>query len=704
VTEPDSSFDSAVAAHDRALAGAGIDLWVGSEPTFTLRSSESPEWLSEALGGDKELIALRMMHDLRAHHPGAMVLRTLGRQYAREERPRWSVGLYARRDGLPVWTGPADPLLAPVAAQEAALEAFTQALEQCLIDLGWQAVRFDVEGRLPRRIRFRLDAVIAQSDPLTAGELLRRSIHDEPVPKSGLQDRLAAQGDYVVAIGEAGEGPCRGCPCIELPAFAGVGNFQRFLEAVAQAANQAELSRLVFQGFPPPVDASVAWTTITPDPAVIEVNQAPYRDVSAFLEASRRLFSVAAANGLSPYRLQYNGVVSDSGGGGQFTLGGASPESSPFFTAPALLPRLVRYLNNHPSLSYLFAPDYLGSSSQSPRSDEGVCESFSELEIALEQLARKPQPTPEFLWRSLAPFLTDPSGNPHRSELNIEKLWNPHLPGRGCLGLVEFRAFRMSVSPERAAAIAALLRALAGMLTREDRTPRLRRWGRKLHDRFALPFYLLRDLQAVFDDLTATGFGLGPAIEAVLREDPARPCWAAEYEGVRLELQKALEFWPLVGDVASQEGGGSRLVDASTVRFQVALRGSREALAGWRLRFDRFEIPLREEQDGDQPVLLSGLRFREFEPWRGLHPGIPRLGLLSLILEHPARTNALQLELHGWQPQGHPYPGLPGDLEEAGRRRAERLITRELAAVELPPLEMPPASTVSEFSLDLRRL
>jgi uncharacterized protein (DUF2126 family) len=532
-------------------------------------------------------------------------------------------------------------------------------------------------------------------------------VHANAIPHRGLEDDLAAEGIFLFAMGLVPEGPASGCAYIELPAFAGVEEFLTCLDAIGRSAAQAGLPALVIRGFPPPVDARIGWTTITPDPAVIEVNQAPYPDVTRFLAAMRELHTVAEEVGLSPYRLQFNGTVSDSGGGGQFTLGGPAPEASPFFIAPALLPRLVRYFNSHPSLSYLFAPDYVGSSSQSPRTDEGVRESFQELDLTLELLDRKPQAEPERLWQTLSHFLTDPSGNPHRSELNIEKLWNPYLHGRGCLGLVEFRAFRMSLTPERAAAIAALLRATAAMLAAQDKAPRLKHWGDDLHDRFALPFYLLQDLNIVFDDLRGSGLRLGPAVEAMLCDDPGRARWTAEFHGCRLEIEKAVEFWPLVGDTASQEVGGSRLVDASTARLQVLLRTTDETappIDGWQLLTNGLEIPLCREEGPQGVVKLTGLRFRDFVPWLGLHPGLEAQGKVDLTLTHPALDDALKLSLHNWRPDGTPYPGLPEDLVDAAQRRAERLVLQRVPRISLPPALAPPKTALTKHSIDLRRI
>jgi len=701
------AFERDLSAHDQAVAAAGLEIWAGAEPTFTRRFSNAPEWLSEALGEDKPAVALRLARALSTLHPRAMVLRTLGRQYPGEPAVRWSFGLYERRDGEPVWLGPPDPLLEPDLVDRERLTRFRHDLTQRLAALGWAAAAVDTGPSLDLRISVRLDGSPAPNDPGLEPRLGRESVHATAIPRSGLEDDLAADGIYLFAIGALSEGACSGSACIELPAFARVEDFLACLGAVGRSATQAGLPALVIQGFPPPVDARISWTTITPDPAVIEVNQAPYPDATRFFAATRELHSVAEEIGLSPYRLQFNGTVADSGGGGQFTLGGSAPETSPFFVAPALLPRMIRYLNNHPSLSYLFAPDYLGSSSQSPRTDEGVRERFQELDLSLELLGRKPPPEPERLWQSLSHFLTDPSGNPHRSELNIEKLWNPFLPGRGCLGLVEFRAFRMSLSPERAAAIVALLRGIAAMLAVQDRAPQLKHWGDDLHDRFALPFYLLQDLSFVFDDLKASGLGLGPALETMLCDDPGRARWTAEFQGCCLEIEKALEFWPLVGDTASQEGGGSRLVDASTTRLQVLLHTTEETappIDGWQLLASSFEIPLYREQGPQGAVRLTGLRYRDFVPWLGLHPGLEAHGAVKLVLTHPEVDDALSISLHNWCPDGTPYPSLPEDLDDAAQRRAECLVLKPVARASLPQVAAPPKTALTKHSIDLRRL
>ena len=707
--QPVSEFEAAIDAHDDALNVSAVDVWIGAEPTFTLRTSESPEWLSEALGETKQGYALRILQRLQQEYPGSLVLRTIGRQYRDERWPRWSLGLYRRRDGMALADGiPVDPLTAPAACSSEQMDKLRLALLGELEQQGWFADSFETAGELGLRVLFRLDGERSQADPQRDPRLARPSLHDHPIPLSGAVDDLAAEGQYLVALGC---GRCasqrRHMPCIEIPSFPDVASFLVFIRLVSAAAAECGLHQLIWRGYSPPVDQAVAWTTLTPDPAVVEINAAPATNAREFLESSRILYQAAEAEGLAAYRLHYNGDWSDSGGGGQFTLGGPSPERSPFFEHPQLLPRLIRYLVRHPALSYWFAPVYVGSFSQSPRPDENVRESFSELGVALQQLENSDHPQPDYIWRCLSPFLVDIAGNAHRSELNIEKLWNPYLPGRGCLGLVEFRAFSMPASAESAVAIAALLRAMVAMLSQRDVAAELINWGRELHDRFALPFYLKRDLRQVLEDLQHEGFGLGEPLARSLLARTSRLIGHIEIGNCRLEVDRAIEFWPLLGDAASQDAGSSRLVDASTTRIQIGLRpldGNSGDLDGWQLLAGGYRIPLRAEQDRNGVLRVMGLRYRSFVPWIGLHPGIGQQAPVSLMLVPPAaRQDAVRVTLHEWQPQALPYEGLPLSLEEAANRRAERFVVERVPACTTLEMREPPAEAISDYCVDLRR-
>ena len=701
------NFDAAINAHDAAVAARQLDIWVGAEPTFTNRESESSEWLNEALGETKERYARRIIETLRRDQPGSLILRTVGRQYPGEDAPRWSLGLYWRRDGNALAEAlPADPVDTACDCDERQLAAFWQRLGKVLDSDGWTASVFRIDGDMGLRILFRCDGQATVADPTTEPRLARATLQSQALPPEGICDDLASEGYYLVALGCAPTGPGQNRqPCLELPAFSDAQCFQAFVVRVAAAARETGLGELVWTGFPPPVDATVAWMTVTPDPAVIEVNEAPAATMTEFLHMSRGLFATAQAAGLSPYRLNYNGNLSESGGGGQFTLGGPSAEHSPFFVAPGLLPRLVEYLNRHPSLSYWFAPVYVGSFSQSPRTDENVLESFNELQVALQHLETVDSPSPELLWSSLSPFLVDTSGNAHRSELNIEKLWNPYLPGRGQLGLVEFRAFRMARDAETATSLAAMLRAVAAMLGGRAGSQPLVEWGSRLHDRFALPFYLRQDLGEVFADLENAGLGLEPPITRRLYANGWQHVGNTECGGCRLEVEQAIEFWPLLGDAATHSGG-SRLVDASTSRLQLTLRPTGAGpfdSDGWQLLAAGYRLPLRRERDEAGEVLVMGLRFRSFVPWIGLHPSLEAQGPVVLHLLPPGDGWGQRITLYDWQPQGLPYDGLPDTLEEAQRRRRERFVVEEIAACDVPAAVPPPARAVTDCCLDLRR-
>jgi uncharacterized protein (DUF2126 family) len=710
-----TEFKRILNAQDERIRALGVDVWVGMEPTFTRRFAETPQWLSEALGPEKFGYACKLLSEICQRQPGGVVLHTLGRQYANEDKPRWSVGYYVARQHPFTWQGPPDPFLAsPNNSAEPEIpiqiEAFWHALDSAMQRMAWQSTLFTLEGQLKYRLLFRCDGDVPVADLQSKPHLARASVHTQQIPIRGLIDDLAQNGDYLVCMDmlPAQQEPALGASVlIELPALPTVDVFTRLLAAITQAATETGVPRLQLQGFPPPVDERVAWTTITPDPAVIEINQAPDQDAANFYVRSVLCYEAAQAVGLHPYRLHYNGVVSDSGGGGQFTLGGTQPLSSPFIRYPCLLPRLIRYLNAHPALSYWFAPPSIGSSSQSPRVDEGLRDSFYELAIALEQLEKIDNPSAEFIWRTLSPFLVDPSGNPHRSELNIEKLWNPYLPGRGCLGLVEFRAFRMSRSAQCATAIAVLLRSIVAMLSQTDKVPRLLDHGLQLHNKYALPFYMQQDLQQVFADLAQAQLPLHPTLQSLLLHEPVRFIGKAALHDCVIELQHAVEFWPLVGDVASQEGGGSRMIDASTTRLQIRIWMDKQdttQLDDWEVWVDGYRVPLHAEQEQQGPMKLTGVRYRHFQPMIGLHPSIAARNCISFVLVHRRMDKALEVSFHDWQPQGLPYPGLPTDMADAAQRRDERFTVREISISEYGQAQDPPPGAVTEYCLDLRRL
>jgi uncharacterized protein (DUF2126 family) len=423
---------------------------------------------------------------------------------------------------------------------------------------------------------------------------------------------------------------------------------------------------------------------VTPDPGVVEVNMAPCASMRSFAHQTRRVWAAAAAAGLAASRHRFNGDLADAGGGGQLSLGGARPERSPFVRYPHVLPALIRYVNNHPSLSYWFASECVGSASQGPRPDEGTRERWDELGVALgwiERLADRGELGPDQLWKALGSLLVDSSGNSHRAELNVEKLWNPHIPvhgpRHGKMGIVELRAIRMPERPAMLTALAVLLRSIVARLVVSHYREPLIDWHDELHDRFALPAALSRDLRLVLGDLDEHGLG----VPAQLRKDleawrpPGITCRLGD---AILTLRPALEFWPLVGDVASQERAGARIVDASTQRWEISIDGpGPDRVVVWA----GGDVPVQPRWAqlsalGDR-VRAVGVRRRIYQPLIGFHPGLPASD--PLIVEWAWAGRAQRIDLWSWRPGGGPYTGLPRDEAEAVMRRQERIavITRD---------------------------
>lgn len=690
------AFELAVQRHDARIAALGTPIWVGSEPTFTDRQALDPAWLYTALGADKQQRAQQLLCSLSQLMPNGMLLRSVGRLYPGEKAPRWNFGLLRRRDGQPLWQGPPDPMQTEPqpAVTPLVLPEFAAALTTAFVDQSWPAQCHETpnEDGTPTWT-VSVEAADGAAQPLCfllQAQMFEHRSDADPAP----------------------------CATLALPVITRVDQFLLVLACIERAALGCGLPALVFAGANPPVDASIELTTITPDPAVIEINTAPSTNCAEFLWRSQQVYAAAAAQQLFPYRLYFNGQVADSGGAGQVTFGGPTPQASPFIQNPWLLPGLVRFLNRHPALSYLFSHDFVGGSGQSVRPDERGADAFDDLVLALALLERESDLSPELLWKSLASFLCDAVGNSHRAEINIEKLWNPYLPVRGQLGLVELRSLRMQHTPQRATAIACLFRALIAMLSKRPYRLPLIDWGRELHDRFALPFYLQEDLDAVFAELEEAELGLGRPLQEVLRQNEFRFFGKVDLPCGSLELWRGLEFWPLVGDAASPEQtGNSRQVDASTTRIEVRWRPPSAAEADasvmdnwmqWQLAVDGVCLPLRHERDSRSALKVFGIRYASFVPSSGLHPTLTAQTPLTLVLRHADQSTGYTIALHEWQPDGQAYPGLPADLTDARERRATRIA---VAAEDRAPMSPEQASSnethlpcpgLSDYSLDRR--
>lgn len=487
-----------------------------------------------------------------------------------------------------------------------------------------------------------------------------------------------------------------GALCVFLPPMARAEDFVRLLAAVEVAAST--MGRPVrLEGYGPSGDPRVQSCLVTPDPGVIEVNLPVTRDFRRYVDTMEQVGQAALHAGLTTERFQLDGRPAGTGGGHHLTLGGPTTAQSPFLVRPDLLASTLRFLQHHPSLSYLFTGLFVGPTSQAPRVDEARHEALSELELALDLADRAEAPPPWLTDRIFRHLLVDVTGSTHRAELSIDKLYDPAtLHGRQ--GIVEFRAFEMPPNERMAAAQMLLVRALVAVFARDRYVAPLVRWGTQLHDRFMLPHYLWADLRGALDHLASKGVALDAAWFEPFLELRFPVAGRVTLDDVTLELRPALEPWPVLGEEATQSGT-SRYVDASLERVQLKVDGLVEGRH--RVLVNGVELPLRPT--GRASEYVAGVRFRAWKPAHCLHP--------TIDVHHPLRFDLVDTWAkrslggcthHVWHPEGRAYDAPPLTAFEAAARRAQRFTTEGHLPWPVEP-RAPVVDPERPYTLDLRR-
>jgi uncharacterized protein (DUF2126 family)/transglutaminase-like putative cysteine protease len=586
-----------------------------------------------------------------------------------------------------------DPEVGDTAASRAALlarldesttpaAAFVLPLHRRDDDLGWASADWRLrrgrivllEGDSPAGMRLPLDAISWKpprpsfvADPTAVDETLS--------PSNGetlLEDPADAETTPITAmVAEVRDGLLY----IFMPPTEALEHFIDLIARIEAAAAKIGCP-VVIEGYEPPPDPRLTSTTITPDPGVIEVNIAPTASFAAQCQQLQTLYEQARLARLATESFDVDGTHGGTGGGNHITLGGITPKDSPLLRRPDLLVSMLTYWQRHPSLSYLFAGRFIGTTSQAPRVDEGRAEALYELEIAFAEIARlasssksskSGRPRPWVADRALRHLLTDITGNTHRAEFCIDKLYNPDSP-RGRLGLLELRGFEMPPHLRMAMVQSLLVRSLVAWFWDQPLRAPLIRHGSNLHGRYLLPHFLIHDIADVAADLRAHGIPFETSWLDPFTEFRFPRIGTAVFDSVEIELRGAIEPWNTLGEEATGTGT-ARYVDSSIERIQVRIIGAdRDRYV---VTCNGYPIPLLATDNPD--IHVGGVRFRAWQPPSALHPSITTDGPLQFeLVDLATRTSRGGCTYHIAHPGGRAYDEPPVNAVEAESRRARR--------------------------------
>ncbi len=729
---------------DQQLEAAQVGLTMGGEPTYVSAGDRTDlQWHYQALGNEKRRLAKALLARLetRLNYVGSLRHYGIGKLYPGETYPRWALGCFWRPDGQPLWRNPdllADEQTTMPQPLGAAAESFIKELTACLaipssaiipayeleekapagfvLPLlttkiqgmpGWQSCRWTGFDQgiilLPGEASVGLRLPLAQMTDAEQLLVEARPAFDSAPIRPEQPTSLAADDSIRLALVVSVE---NGIVQVFLPPIASARSFADVITAIEATAEVLD-QPVQLGGYGPSSNQGIEGFRLTPDPGVLEVNIHPARSWEELVQLHVALDEEAIACGLACEKYSSDGQILGTGGGSHITIGGSTPATSPLLRRPDLLRSLLTYWQHHPSLSYVFAGQYIGPTSQSPRVDETRHDSLYELELAFLSLTPGQAIAPEIVDRLLSPLLQDVAGSTHRTALCIDKLFPLYNPAAQ-LGLLEFRGFEMPPYTGLRLLQMLLIRALIARFWQQPFTQPLQRWGADLRDRWLLPHYLIQDFQVVLKELKTAGlaFELDWFTPFLLRRFPQIGKISLLDNPSRvLELRTALEPWPVIGDAGGS--GTSRPVDNSLERLQLFLTGAvgdppeAGALAQrYVVLCNGHRIPLRST--GVAGDYVGAVRFRARPPMAIAHAALaPHTPLRFEVIDTWQSQFLGGILYVPEDPEQAATLPLPQSPEEARSRLKQRFVplTAGQVPTQLPPLWVHPETPMT---LDLR--